>query len=267
MDELLKQLASLPLGGLRYYECIGSTNEVACEWAAQGAPNLSLVVADEQTTGRGRAGRRWFTPPGAGLAFSVILCPTSSVQSILRLTALGALAVSDALYERYQLVTQIKWPNDVLADGRKLAGVLVEAQWQGEELLSAVLGIGINVASSSVPNAEDLHFPATCVEAVLGQSVARWDLLHAVIQALIRWLPRLNSPDFLQSWEQRLAYRDQWVRISDKQDISGTGSEESSIEGILLGLDMDGFLKLQTSTGNIILVQYGDVHLRPKTPA
>ena len=301
MHELSRLLADLPLGGLRYYERIGSTNEAASEWAAQGAPNLALVIADEQTAGRGRSGRRWFTSPGAGLAFSVILRPefileenteaetasqnslpatskgkfrrsytqppAPSIQSILRLTALGALAVSDALRDHYQLATHIKWPNDILVDGRKLAGVLVEAQWQGEELLSAVLGIGINVASSSVPNAEDLLFPATCVEAVLGQPVERWDLLHAVIQALVSWYPRLNSPDFLQSWEQQLAYRGEWVRISAQQEVSGTDGLESHTEGVLSGLNQDGFLRLKTSSGEIILVQFGEVHLRPMTPA
>lgn len=267
-------LADLPLGGLRYYARIGSTNEAAIEWAAQGGPDLALVIADEQTAGRGRSGRRWFTPPGAGLAFSVILRPSflPHMHSILRLTALGALAVSDGLRERYHLATQIKWPNDILAGGRKLAGVLVEAQWQGDELLAAILGIGINVAPASVPRAEDLLFPATCVEAALGKPVERWDLLHAVIQALFSWRLRLTSADFLQSWGERLAYRDEWVRISAERDVPGTPggrggvsppNGESYTEGRLVGLNQDGFLKLRTSNGEIELVQFGDVHLRP----
>ena len=146
------RLADLPLGGIRYFERIGSTNDEAAAWLKQGCPDLALVVADAQSAGRGRAGRKWFTPPGAGLAFSLVLRAGDATRQLLaqgntaRLNGLGALAVCQALQEQHSLPAQIKWPNDVIVNGRKLAGVLAEAHWLGSELSAVVLGIGINLA-------------------------------------------------------------------------------------------------------------------------
>lgn len=267
-DALERVLVDLPLGPLRYFDQIDSTNAEALRWALEGAPHLSLVVADEQTAGRGRMGRRWFTPPGSALAFSLVLRPEllhSPIAPPTRLTALGALAVCSALRSRYRFEAQIKWPNDVLAGGRKLAGVLVEADWLGDQIQAAVLGIGINVARDSVPPAEALLFPATCVEAAVGEQSAddkgidRWTLLRSVLEAFLDWLPGLNSPEFLSAWESRLAYRGKRVRIVQE----GT----PAIEGQLLGLAEDGALRLGLPSGGEIAVQAGDLHLRPRSPA
>jgi BirA family biotin operon repressor/biotin-[acetyl-CoA-carboxylase] ligase len=254
---LAQVLSDLPLGGLRYFEVIGSTNDEAARWVEQGAPDFSLVIADEQTAGRGRLARSWFTPPGAALAFSLILRPStfpSSPPSPGFFTALGALAVSDALRNNYGLATEIKWPNDVLAGQRKLAGVLAEAQWRGEELTAVILGIGINVAPSSVPPESEILFPATCVETALGYPIARWELLCAVLQSLIHWRPLLNQCVFLQSWEERLAFRGAAVEVSS--------NGETQWKGILLGLNSEGALRLRTSAGTEITVHVGDVRLR-----
>jgi len=113
-------LADLSLGGVRYFECVGSTNDEAAQWAAQGAPDLALVVADEQTTGRGRAGRHWYTPRGTGLAFSIVVYPTlEDSGSVSRMTALGALAVCDALKNRYHLLQRSNGPTMYCSMKRK----------------------------------------------------------------------------------------------------------------------------------------------------
>ncbi len=193
---LEKLLSDLPLGALRYFSTVTSTNDLAARWAEAGAPDLALVVADEQTAGRGRLDRRWYTPPGAGLAFTLILENQGQVSGQTaqlhlpyspRYTALGALAVCDALNAALpaMLPAQIKWPNDVVAQRRKLAGVLAEAQWHGSQLTAVILGIGINVAPESVLPAEQLNFPATCVETALEKPVDRWGLLHAVLERLL----------------------------------------------------------------------------------
>ncbi|MBI3739624.1 MAG: biotin--[acetyl-CoA-carboxylase] ligase, partial [Chloroflexi bacterium] len=148
--ELQKALSSLPLGGLRYFESIGSTNDEALAWATEGARDLSLVVADEQTAGRGRSGRKWLTPPGSALAFSLILRPTEAERTRpARTTGLSALALSDSLRTR-GLAAQIKWPNDVLISGKKVAGILVESVWTGDALDASILGMGVNVLAASV---------------------------------------------------------------------------------------------------------------------
>jgi BirA family biotin operon repressor/biotin-[acetyl-CoA-carboxylase] ligase len=139
-------LKDLPVGEIRCFEQIGSTNDEAARLVAQGAPHLTLVIAEEQTAGRGRGGNTWYSPAGASLAFSLILYPHHLEPYLLpRLTALGALAVKDALNKLYDLPAQIKWPNDVLVHRQKVCGVLAEAQFDGDQVKALVLGIGINV--------------------------------------------------------------------------------------------------------------------------
>jgi len=256
-------LSGLPLGALRYFNAVGSTNDLAARWAQAGAPDLSLVVADEQTAGRGRMQRRWFTPPGAALAFSMVLRQpeVGFAAQLPRLTALGALAVCDTLNAALppMLPAQIKWPNDVLATRRKLAGVLAEAHWHGEQLAAVILGIGINVAPDSVPPAEMLDFPATCLEAVLEKPVDRWELLRAVLLQLVEWRQRLDSADLVKAWERRLAFRGEWVRLLQEG--------APPLEGQVLGLNPDGALRLRLRSGEETAFIAGEIQLRPTNQA
>ena len=144
-------LADLELPAIRYFASVDSTNDEARRWFYEGAADRSLVVAEAQTAGRGRAGRRWVTLPGVSLAFSLVCSPQGYESlALARLTASGGLAVRDALRKKYNLAVQLKWPNDVLINGSKVAGVLVENHWLGEALETVILGIGINVAPGSV---------------------------------------------------------------------------------------------------------------------
>jgi BirA family biotin operon repressor/biotin-[acetyl-CoA-carboxylase] ligase len=245
---------------------VGSTNSEALRWADAGAPDLSIVVADEQTAGRDRQGRTWFTPPGAALAFSLVLRQAlvagrgEDIPSRLaRLTALGALAVSQALQTEYNLAAQIKWPNDVLLDRRKVCGILTEAQWQGERLSAAVLGIGINVAPASVPPDNEVIYPATCVESALGRDIDRWQLLRCVLEEILAWRSRWEEPEFLTAWEEKLAFKGEQVYI-----YTGTAAQDSPDEqGILLGLDGAGRLLIRSHTGEVHSLGIGELRLRP----
>jgi len=248
-------LSDLPLGSVTYFNVLDSTNAQAERWVENGVPHLSLVVADEQTAGRGRSGRSWFTPRGAALAFSLILRPEQiGSASLARLTGLGALAVCEVLQREYDLQAQIKWPNDVLVGGRKLTGVLVEADWQGDEIRSAVLGIGINVAPDSVPPESAAGFPATCVETALGSPIDRWTLLKEVLRVLLSRLLDIDQDEFLQAWEGKLAYQREWVQLLRE------GSEP--VIGRLLGLRSDGSLRLALPNGEEVFFQAGEIHLR-----
>jgi BirA family biotin operon repressor/biotin-[acetyl-CoA-carboxylase] ligase len=279
-EAIEKVLAGLPLGPIRYFDRIDSTNTEAARWAAAGAPDLSLVVADEQIAGKGRLGRRWHTPPGSALAFSLVLRlqiadgggqAGASVHftDISRLTALGALGVREALQDLYGLPAAIKWPNDVLVGGKKLAGILVEANWQGDSLTAAVLGIGINVAPSSVPPAEAVSFPATSVDASLQEkdperSAERLTLLRAVLDKVLAWRARLTTPDFITAWEAALAFRGEWVSVfQDIQEIGEGGSDAARREGQIIGLSPDGALRLRSRSGEEFTIQVGEIHLRP----
>lgn len=257
MDEpgLRKALADIPLGGIRYFDRTGSTNEVALAWASEGAPDLALVYAEEQTAGRGRAGRTWFSRRGAALAFSLVLRPTTMEQTFMaRFTALGALASVEAL-AGWHLPAEIKWPNDVLIHQRKACGVLAEASWQGKTAQAMVLGIGINVRPEAVPPPEGLNFPATCLEAEAGKAIERLPLMRAILLGMLRWRPRLGSASFLQAWEGCLAFRGQQVEVRSEGRLEQIGRLE--------GLDPDGSLRLRSGEGTPITVQLGEVHLRP----
>jgi BirA family biotin operon repressor/biotin-[acetyl-CoA-carboxylase] ligase len=270
-------LSGLPLGPLRYFDQLGSTNDEARSWAAAGAPDLALVVADEQTAGRGRHKRRWHTPPGAALALSLILrlTPEGPAGALsTHLTALGALAVAAALESLYSLPAEIKWPNDVLVDRRKLAGILVEAAWQGDQLQAVILGIGVNVAENSVPLEAELNFPAASVTGCLaapGRSagfapahVDRLELLRAILEKLLDWRPRLGSMEFLSAWEERLAFRGEWVRIvrTGPEAQPPLPDREREWEGQVLGLEGDGALRLLDRSGRVQRLQVGEIHLR-----
>lgn len=259
MDEqtVLQALAGLPLGPVRYLDSVDSTNAEAVRWLESGAPDRALVAADGQTHARGRMGRTWYTPAGSALAFSLALrfAQTSQQGGLIgRLVATGALAVSDALSRDYNIPTEIKWPNDVLIQRRKVAGVLCEAQWQGKGLVSVVLGVGVNVNKRSIPPAQDLNYPATCVESELGGPVVRYELLRNILSYLLIRIDNLDSDQFLQDWENRLAFRGEWVQIIDGRH---------AVDGQALGVNEDGSLRLLTTAGEVISVYAGDVHLRP----
>jgi BirA family biotin operon repressor/biotin-[acetyl-CoA-carboxylase] ligase len=264
-------LADLDLPAVHFFASIGSTNDEAWRLTDAGASHGSLVVADEQTAGRGRYHHHWVTTRGSGLAFSLILLsPPFDPQFVHPLTGLGALAVCITLQNKYALPAQIKWPNDILINQRKAAGVLVDAHWIGEVLKTVIIGIGINIASESVNPVnlppEGLNFPATCLEDALGHPVERLDLLHALLQEFFSWLPRLSSQDFIRKWEDSLAYLGQWVELSVINPVQPTlrgVAPPPVMAGKLIGLAPDGSLKLLSRDGRLVTAQVGEIHMKP----
>ena len=253
-EELEALLANLNLGAIHYFDSIGSTNDEAVAWAKKGAKDLSLVVADEQTMGRGRLDRPWFTPPQTALAFSLVLRPTYAEKPLLsRTVGLAALALADVL-QTLNLNPQIKWPNDILLNGRKLAGILIEATWFEDEAQSIVIGMGMNVAKASVPTTDILGFPATSLENNLGYIPDRNVILHAILANIIALRPHLGTEAFMSSWEKKLAYYGRQVRV----EMGG----EKSVSGKVIGLESDGSLKLRGDDGKVMAVRFGDVRLR-----
>jgi BirA family biotin operon repressor/biotin-[acetyl-CoA-carboxylase] ligase len=245
-------LQNIPLGGLRYLEQVGSTNDIALKWVDEAGRDFSLVIANEQIAGRGRNGRSWQTPPDSALALSLLLLPNINEQKNISLfTGLGALAIHTALEEIYDLNAEIKWPNDILVDGKKLAGILVETSWVSDTVQSIVLGMGVNIRPSAVPPKAELNFPATSLEDVLGKSVDREDILHGILKALLKWRPLLGRGEMVNAWEKNLAFYGKQVEVTQ-----GNGKV---IHGKVLGINSDGSLRLDTLKSLL----FGDVHLRP----
>ena len=148
INTLNEILAGTPVREFRYFDSISSTNDEALHWSDAGAADFSLVIAEEQTKGRGRFERHWVTNPASALAFSLILQPTPEEKNQLALFAsLCGLALRDTLETQLGLQAKIKWPNDVLIERRKTAGILVEANWSGDQISGIVLGIGVNVTT------------------------------------------------------------------------------------------------------------------------
>lgn len=254
-QELKATLSKLPLGTIRYFDSIGSTNDEALAWAANDAQDLSVVIADEQTAGRGRLDRPWFTPPSTALAFSLIIRPTADEKPHLsRTVGLAALSLANTI-GMLGLAPQIKWPNDILLNGRKVAGILIELVWSGEDVDCLVVGAGVNVAKTAVPSTDILHFPATSLEHVLGAAPNRTKLLHDILASFISLRPHMHSDAFMRSWEKSLAYYGRQVRV----EMGG----EKSVTGKVLGLEADGSLKLRDKDGKTVTVRFGDVRLRP----
>lgn len=253
---LRTRLAGLPITQIRWFDAIDSTNDQALAWALDDAPDGALVAADSQHQGRGRYDRKWETYPGAALAFSLIFRPNALEQSRLALfSPLGALAVRQSL-EKLGLQAEIKWPNDILIDRRKVSGILAEAVWQGQQVQSVVLGIGINVMPEAVPKSGESLFPAGSIEEALGRPLDRFDLLRSVLLAVFEWRQKLDSPEFHAAWNGALAFKGEMVQIE------APGSPP--LVGCLEGIDPDGSLILQLPGGQTTSVMVGDVHLRPE---
>lgn len=248
----------LPIGGfglpLHVLPSVGSTNDVALGLAEAGVLEGALVVADMQTRGRGRSGQAWQTLPGTALAMSLVLRPRQiRPETAWGISVAGALAVAEAL-ETEGAAPSIKWPNDVLLRERKVAGLLVDASWEGERLSYAVLGIGVNVLEGSAPPDASVDYPATSLEHELGRSVDRGTLLLATLESLARWYARLGTVGLRETWWQRMAFRDQRVSVWD-------GREE--VRGRLAGIDAAGGVVLVLEGGERVNVGAGAARLRP----
>ncbi len=239
LNQILKET---PIAALQYFDATGSTNDIAMDWIEKGAADFSLVVADQQTAGRGRLQRKWITKPGAALAFSVIMhlnqdeIPHASLVPIL-----AAAAVSSALEQLFTIQPEIKWPNDILINRKKAAGILVESSWKDESHASVVIGIGINITIDAPPPPAELKLPAICVEEVVGKSVDRWQTLAVILSNLERWREQISCECLINYVNQRLAYRGENISI-----VNSFGQDQ---HGVVQGVDVDGSLLLETGDG------------------
>jgi BirA family biotin operon repressor/biotin-[acetyl-CoA-carboxylase] ligase len=179
----------------------------------------------------------------------------------------GALAVCESLEQEFGLKAEIKWPNDVLVDKKKVCGILVEAKWQGDRLQAVVLGVGVNLNRGEIPASARLDYPAGSIEESIIHSlkreagqmlpVRRSELLEAILLNLLNWRDLIGGPAMIAAWESRLAYRGEQVVILHP----GTGAVVH--QGRLDGLNADGSLRLLNSENKPVVVIWGDLSLRP----
>jgi len=250
--------AGLPVNGLGeplyFFSTIGSTSHYARELAEQGAPHGTLVVAEEQTAGRGRGQNQWSTPSHSAIAFSLVLRPDDLAPDQLGgMNAIGALAVVEAV-EDLGGEAEIKWPNDVLLQGAKVAGILTEATWRGNSLECVLIGVGVNVRPESVPDPGAIAFPATCLDEALNVKADRHQLLIAILENLAGRVKDLGSPALVQAWHDHLAFKGEDVRVE---------VPSGAIEGELVGLTPSGFLQLSVTGSGLTEIGGEGASLRP----
>ncbi len=232
---------------------VGSTNDVATALARGGAPDGSLVIAEEQTKGRGRLGRRWHSPPSAGLWFSLILKPDLSPEASTTLSLAAALGIATALDEAYGIPARIKWPNDVLVHGRKICGILTEAEFLGRALNFVVVGIGINVLGGEADFPSEIRDIATSIRMEAGDGMTRSDVLVAVMEAIEREYVRLGKRGFSELKGDLLG------KSSLVGEMIRVHTGGGLIEGMAVDIDDRGALILRHDDGSLERILAGDV--------
>ncbi len=232
-----------------YYPSLTSTNEVAKQAAQQGAADGTAVIADEQVAGKGRLKRVWLSPKGS-ISLSIILYP--SLVYLPSLIMVAALAVTHSIEEVTGLKSQLKWPNDVLVDGRKVSGILIENNVQGSIVNYAIIGIGVNV-NLRLSDFPEIPPTATSLSDELGREVSCLELIRRLlveIEKLYLALPAGGS--IYREW------RDNLVTLGRRVHIK---SGKTDYEGIAESVASDGSLRLRHPDGSLTKIVAGDVTL------
>jgi BirA family biotin operon repressor/biotin-[acetyl-CoA-carboxylase] ligase len=238
---------------IHYFTELDSTNSHARRLAEQGVQEGEVVIAESQTQGRGRLGRPWVSPPYVNLYLSVILRPKLPPIDAPQITLMAAVALAEALAAFIPVFPAIKWPNDILAGGKKLAGVLTESACHGEQIDFVILGIGVNInyRVESMPDA--IQKRATSMISFTGTNVSRESVVRRLIQDLDRCYGELEEMGFqtvAPRWEARFELRGKKVRVEMTDRI---------IIGTARGIDRDGALLVEDGRGEVQRVVAGDV--------
>lgn len=256
--EVQRRLRTRTFGqSYHYLATTPSTNAVLSKLAVQGAPEGTVVVAEEQGAGRGRMTRGWYSPPDVGLYCSILLRPQVEIAQATSLPLVVGLAVADALAPYLPACPpQVKWPNDIWIDGRKACGILCELQAEIDGIHHIVVGIGINVNLEAAELPDELRTIATSLKMAAGVTVHRAELLAALLEHLERdyaaWQRQGLAP-FLE----RLRTRD--ALFGRTVTIDRTGG---AVTGVADGVNADGSLRLRRRDGSIESVYSGDAHVR-----
>ncbi len=240
-----------------FFSSIDSTNRQAKEEAKRGAPEGMVIIADGQSEGKGRKGRTWESPPGVNLYSSVILRPSLPLAAVPRITLLTGLGVARALRHVSGLCAFIKWPNDVLIGGKKIAGILAEMEAPREGGTFVILGIGVNVNWKADEFPEGLAEIASSLRPEAGREFAREEVAGAIFDHLEEVYEDFRTEGFSlrlrEGWNRLSWVNEKWVRADTMDQV---------LEGRVLGLDTDGALLLLDRGGKTHRLIVGDISLR-----
>ncbi len=251
IPEVIKAYLENPLIGntIHALEVVDSTNRLAKELAAQGEREGTVIVADYQTAGKGRMGRKWFSPPGKNLYFSAILRPKISPLFLYQATMAASVSVCEVLRQK-GVDALIKWPNDIYASGKKLCGVLNEADIKGHGVNFVILGIGINVNIAPEEFPVDIASIATSVFAQTGKFANRAKLLAEVLDAMYRWYVKLIAGETASIFSYWRTYN---YTIGKRVVV------DKGLEGETVGITPSGELLVRNGDGKLHAIASGDV--------
>jgi BirA family biotin operon repressor/biotin-[acetyl-CoA-carboxylase] ligase len=235
-----------------------STNTVAMEMASQGAAEGTVVIAEVQTAGRGRLGRKWISPKG-NLYLSIIFRPALPVHKAPLMTLMGAVALASAIRSACSLPAVIKWPNDVLVSGRKAGGLLTEMRAEPDHIKHIVLGIGVDVNMDPDALPDSVRAVSTTLASEAGRSIDRTALLQHLLRELDRWYRLFLSSEgaVLKEWKRLNC------TLGNRVSVSGAGE---AFEGQAREIDAEGRLVVVLDDGSERTVAAGDVSLAGKSP-
>ncbi|MFC1524169.1 biotin--[acetyl-CoA-carboxylase] ligase [Thermodesulfobacteriota bacterium] len=243
---------------VRFYQEVGSTNTEALALGRNGLPEGSLVLAGTQTGGRGRLGRKWLSPGGCGLYFSMILRPELDPGDLPKITLTAGVAVCQAIEEETGIKPLLKWPNDLMRDGCKFGGILTETDAvSGSGRPLVVLGIGLNISTPGDVFPEELRARVTSLVSPKEDTLDRVKLLTGIVRHVeesIRQLEKGEFPMILREFAARDAIRG--------RELSWLSANGEVVCGISQGLDQDGLLHIRDLQGRIHEVLSGDVQLK-----
>lgn len=252
--DVVKALQGCQYGGqLKLLETTTSTQEEIRIWAEQGAANGALVIAEEQTLGRGRQGRRWMSPSGKGVWMSLLLKPELPLADASKLTLLTAVAVCRALRGVTGLEIGIKWPNDLLINGKKICGILVESAGEDGKIRYCVVGIGIDVNLETHDYAEELTHRATSLKIEGKQNYDRAVIIGAVMKEM-----EFLMTSFIEQGFSTIANLWEALSVTLGKTIT-VKTYQGEIIGVAEELDATGALKLRKTDGNIEIVYSGEI--------
>lgn len=243
-----------------YHAVIDSTNIRARMIADEGAPEGTIVVAEAQLKGKGRRGRSWFSPAGQGIYVSVILRPRVPPAEATLLVLMAAVAAAEALLSHADLPVSVKWPNDILVGGKKIAGILTEMRLDGDRIDHVVIGMGVNVNTPAESLPPEIAAIATSLSAETGRTFSRAGLLRTYLEKLEGWYTLFRKRRFEP-------IRGRWLEIAR---IIGKSVKIAGVdriyEGEVVDIDPNGFLILKSFDGVLQRILAGDVSLVEAPP-
>ncbi len=251
--QLQKHLRGTGLGKrIHHFFKVDSTNAVAMNLGARDEPHGAIVLAEEQTAGRGRVGRNWYSEKSTGIYVSVLLRPEISPVQAPMITLLAGLAIHEAVRETTGLQADIRWPNDLLLQGKKFCGILTEMNAEPDRIHFVVVGIGVDVNHTKMP--EELAHIAASLRMLTGKTYSRLELLARLLRSLDRYYNQ-----FLGQGPQSIIER--WCASSsycDGKRVKVVAPTET-YTGRTAGLDASGHLRIVTDDGRVQTVLSGDV--------